>query len=106
MYKVFFTDSAKSDLRRISLNIAEVSQNKQFAKDFIRQIASSCAILSDFPLSGAVPRDRTTAVLGYRFLVYKDYLIFYTVDDSLLRVYVSAIFNAKQDYTRVMKNIK
>ena len=33
---------------------------------------------------------------GYRFIRYKDYLIFYRVDDK--KVYIDRILNSKRDY--------
>lgn len=39
---------------------------------------------------------------GYRFLVYKDYLTFYTVDKEKASVHILTVFNGKKDYMRVM----
>ena len=40
---------------------------------------------------------------GYRYLVHKDYLVFYRIQGE--NVYVEGIFNAKKDYMRVLKRI-
>ena len=40
---------------------------------------------------------------GYRFLVCKDYLLFYLYEKEMNTAYVMAIFNGKRDYMRVMK---
>ena len=40
---------------------------------------------------------------GYRFLVHKDYLIFYNYEKAENTAYILAVFNAKRDYMRVMK---
>lgn len=104
-YEVLLTDTAKSDLREIAVRIAEESQNKELAKRFVGEISAQCSTLTDFPLRGSVPKDRTLASLGYRFLVYKEYLIFYSVDEPVSKVYVLAVFNAKKDYTRVLKKM-
>ena len=40
---------------------------------------------------------------GYRFLIHDNYLMFYYYVKEENTVYVNAVFNAKQDYTRVMK---
>ena len=37
-------------------------------------------------------------------MIYDDYLVFYTVNESDRTVYIVAAFNAKADYTRVMRN--
>lgn len=54
---------------------------------------------------GSVPNDRTLASSEYRFLVHKEYLIFYSLDESNGKVYVNAVFNSKKDYTRVLKKL-
>ena len=40
---------------------------------------------------------------GYRFLVHKDYLLFYLYEKEANTAYIMAIFNGKRDYMRVMK---
>jgi len=104
-YQVLFTVTAKQDLREIALNIADVSQNIDIAVNFVNEMQKKCDQLIDFPESGALPNDRVLRSLGYRFLIYKDYLMFYTVDHERETVYIQAAFNAKRDYTRVLKKM-
>lgn len=104
-YTIEFTETAKSDLRDIAVYIAEQSKDKDIAKRFVKELTDRCVVLEDFPLSGAIPKDRTTMCSGYRFLVHKEYLIFYCADETQSKVYVSAVFNAKKDYTRVLKKL-
>ena len=104
-YSIDFTDTAKSDLRNIAVFIAEQAKDKEIAKNFVKDLSEQCLPLRDFPQIGATPKDRMLASYGYRFLVYKEYLIFYTTDESNEKVYIQAIFNAKKDYTRVLKKI-
>ena len=102
-YKVLFTDTAKEDLRTLALRIAEVSKDKELAKRFVLGIRQSCKVLETFPESGAIPRDRVLKSAEFRFLVYKDYLIFYTVDKENAAVNIVAVFNGKNDYMRIMR---
>lgn len=102
-YRVKITDTAKQDLRKIAFWIAEQSQDKEIAKQFVKQLREECKKLDTFPKSGSLPKDRVLKSLGYRFIVYKDYLIFYLTDDEEMIVHVMAIFNEKQDYMRVMR---
>lgn len=104
-YAIEFTETAGADLREIALYIAETTSNKEIAKAFVKELADQCSGLEDFPFSGAVPKDRFIVSMGYRFLVYKDYLIFYTVNELNAKVYVHTVFNGKKDYTRVMKKL-
>jgi plasmid stabilization system protein ParE len=104
-YLISFTDTAKCDLRDIAIYIAEQSKNKDIAKAFVKELADQCVRLEEQPLIGAMPKDRVLVSCGYRFIVHKEYLIFYSVDESEKKVYIQAGFNAKKDYTRVFKKI-
>lgn len=98
-----FTDTAKSDLREIAFYIAEQSKDKEIAKRFALELRERRKILEEFPESGSIPRDRVLKSNGYRFLVHKDYLIFYSYNKSENTAYILAVFNSKRDYFRVMK---
>lgn len=104
-YRILFTVTAKQDLREIALNIADISKNTDIAVTFVNEMQKKCEQLIDFPESGALPNDRVLRSLGYRFLIYKDYLMFYTVEHESNTVYIQAAFNAKRDYTRVLKKM-
>ena len=104
-YTIKITDTAKSDLRDIAFYIAESSKNIDIALRFVNELQERCMQLVEFPDSGAFPKDRILKSFGYRFLTHKDYLICYTVDDSTKTVYVSAFFNAKKDYLRVLNKL-
>lgn len=102
-YCVKITDTALQDLREIAIWIAEQAQDKEIAKSFVKELRGECKKLNTFSKSGSIPKDRILKSLGYRFIVYKDYLIFYLTDDEQMIVNVMAVFNAKRDYMRVMK---
>lgn len=102
-FKVKFTATAKEDLRNIAIYIAEASGEKSVAVNFVNELRQKTKILEDFPESGSLPRDRVMLSAGYRFLVHKEYLIFYHYEAKEEISYILAIFNAKRDYTRVMR---
>ena len=102
-YKIELTDTAKSDLREIALYLTEASKEKSIAIGFINELRENYKKLEDFPFIGALPRDRILVSSGYRFLVYKDYLTFYTVDEGQGIVWIIAVFNGKRDYIKVLR---
>ena len=102
-YKVILTDTAKQDLREIALWIVSQSADKDTAQRFVNELRSKCDKLSSFPNVGSLPKDHILKSLGYRFLVHKEYLIFYLTDDTDKTVQIMSIFNSRQDYVRVMK---
>ena len=101
--KIVFTDTAKSDLRDIAVYLADLSKDKNLATAFVRELQEKTRILEQFPESGAIPRDRVLKSSGYRFLVCKDYLLFYLYEKEMNTAYVMAVFNGNRDYMRVMK---
>ena len=101
--EIRFTETAREDLRSIARYIAEQSRDKAIAARFVCELRERCSTLREFPESGALPKDRILKSQGYRFLVHKDYLVFYLYDAEKNTVYILAVLNAKQDYVRVMK---
>ena len=104
-YTVKITDTAKNDLRDIAFYIADAAKNVDIALKFVGELQERCEQLINFPNSGACPKDRILKSNGYRFLPHKEYLICYTVDEDTKTVYVSAFFNAKKDYLRVLNKL-
>ncbi len=103
---VVMTETAISDFKKIARDILDISKDADTAVKFVTEMKAACNRLADFPQSGALPNDRNLVCQGYRFLVHKDYLIFYTYNAGDDTVYVKAAFNAKLDYKRVMRTIK
>lgn len=101
--KIVFTDTAKSDLREIALYIADLTKDKSRAVRFVKDLQEQSRILEQFPESGSIPKDRILKSNGYRFLVYKEHLLFYQYQKDENTAYIMAIFNGKRDYMRVMK---
>jgi len=97
------TDTAKGDLREIALGIYEVSKAPDTAVNFVMELEGHCSILNSQPESGAIPKDYVLKALGYRFLVYKHYLVFYLTNPDEKTVYIHVIFNEKLDYFRYMR---
>lgn len=101
-YKVIITETAKKDLRDISFWIAYRSKNIDIAKKFINELREAIRKLSIFPRSGSIPEDSIIKSSGFRFIVHKNYLIFYSIEESEKTVRIMAVFNSRQDYMRVI----
>ncbi len=104
-YSVQFTLTAKNDLKDIARYILEEYKEINIALKFVNELQAQVEQLEKFPFSGATPNDRILCSFGYRFLVHKGYLIFYTVDEEEKTVYIEAVFNSKKDYTRVLRKL-
>ena len=102
-WQVIMTDTARNDLREIALGILEVSKDPEIAVRLVRELKDRCDILYSMPESGAVPKDYVLKALGYRYLAYKHYLVFYVTDPTEHKVFIHAFFNEKVDYFRFMR---
>lgn len=97
-YQVRITETAKQDLREIAFYIAGHSMDNDIAKRFIMELRDQCNRLMDFPQGGALAKDRILRSFDFRYILHKDYLIFYSIDEAQKIVSVLAIFNSKKDY--------
>ena len=102
-FNIKFTDTAKEDLRSIATYIATQTKAGKIAINFVNELRERTKILESFPESGAIPDDRIMKNFDYRFLVHKEYLIFYYYVSKDNTSYILAVFNAKRDYSRVMR---
>ena len=102
-WNVLMTDTAKSDLREIALYIYDRSGDAETAASFVIALQEQCLVLEFFPERGAIPKDYVLKALGYRYLVYQHYLIFYMIDANERSVSIHAFFNEKADYFRYMR---
>ena len=101
--RILVTDTAKTDLRDIAVYIADLSKDKNLAIRFVKELQEKTKILEQFPENGATPRDRVLKSNGYRFLVHKDYLIFYLYEKSENTAHIMAVGGRKHDYLCIMK---
>lgn len=104
--KLWMTETAIADFKKIALDILDVSKDVETAVNFVAALKAEVDRLAEFPQAGAIPDDRNLVCQGYRFFVHKEYLIFYTYDEGSETVCVKAAFNAKRDYKRVMRTLK
>ena len=97
--KLEITSTAIMHLSEISAYYAN-NVTKDKAREVILGITDNLNILKEFPMLGrAIPY-----VEGYRgHLCYKNYIAIYKVANDV--IYVYGIFNCKQDYTSILKNL-
>lgn len=101
-YELEITAVAKQNYNDIALTIYDQSKSVETAVKFVRKLQNDIERLREFPEIGGLPKDRILLAAGYRYLVCGEYLTFYTIDNAAKKVYILAVFNAKEDYTRVL----
>ncbi|MDE0029356.1 MAG: type II toxin-antitoxin system RelE/ParE family toxin [Deltaproteobacteria bacterium] len=61
--------------------------NPATAEDTVNALLALIASLGEFPERGRIPRDAVLKASGYRYLRHGEYLVFYKVLRSQVRVY-------------------
>lgn len=100
-YKVVLSDRAKNDIDDSAAYIFQESKSNDVAQKFINEIYNVIESLSSFPERGNNPRKQILRTQGYKYVICREYLIFYKVLDKT--VYVMAVFHSKKDYFRYYK---
>ena len=97
-YRVLRSGIAESQLTEILRYITRLTGDTQSALDFLDEMDKARLQLEDFPESGINPRDITLRRCGYRFLIVKNYFVFYKVNHPTRTVMIHAIIYGKSDY--------
>ena len=97
-YAIRLLRVAEDDLTEIVLYIA--ADRPSGATKIADRIEQKLKLLPDNPHLGSVPTDDSLALLGYRYLVADNYLIFYVIEDQT--IYVHRIVHGARDYTQLL----
>lgn len=87
--------AADADLTAIASYIAR--DNPPRALTFVDELEAACAKLRDFPQSGA---DRSEIRAGLRSRLHGNTVIFYTVDDTVIRI--DRILHGARDFAAAL----
>lgn len=94
-YPISITEVAEQDLSDIVEYIA--NDSPMAAIKLADEIERSILQLEDFPLIGAIPKNRRLARQGYRMLIVEGYLVFYVLlDDDTVEI--RRILSCKREY--------
>ena len=96
-----FTKEAREDLFEIFEYITINLFAPVAAGNMIDKIENSCRRLISFPLSGAIPRDDTLARKGYRILIVDNFIVFYLVDETTVKI-IRVVYG-KRNYQNFVK---
>lgn len=99
-YNVLFTNTARDDLKGIHEYISFDLLAPEAAANTTRGILAAAKALSSMPMRNPVYRDEPWKSLEVRFTTFKNYMIFYKVDDEKLTVTVSRIMYGGRDITK------
>ena len=84
-YQIRFLRIAEEDFNESVSYIA--AENPVAANSFATKIEKNLELLSENPLMGRIPRDEEIRNLGYRYLIVKNYIMFYTIEDKTILIH-------------------
>ena len=99
VYSVKYSRKAVEDLTRIKEEVFQACQDEDTTKKYLKELVTKINEKEAFPESGS-PLIFLGLFTGYRFVVYKAYIAFYTVENDM--VLVDRILLGKSDYLSIL----
>ena len=103
MYKLDFTKSFHKDVKASVNYIKNVLQNPIAAKRLKDEIKKSYQKVKEAPFIYPVVPDEHLASLGFRFILVKNYMIFYIVEDK--KVNIVRFLYGYRDWKNILENM-
>ena len=101
--KIFFTDNAISDMNSIFEYISEKLYLPNSARKLMREINDKIENLKYMPKIYNVIKKNNFLKNEYRKIVIKNYVIIYTINESIKTVYIVNLYYSKSNYFSKMK---
>ena len=97
-YKVKIYPVAEQDLMEIIDYLNTLSRDA--ALKYYNLLTEEIASLSEMPFRRPKPRDLILAAKGYRYLIVRDYLVFFVIVDDVVQV--RRILYGRRDYQTLL----
>ncbi len=97
-FSIRFLNIAEEDFTEIISFIA--ADNAKAALNLADKIEKNLKLLSDNPLLGKSPSDSDLKLLGYRYLIIENYLIFYTIEKR--KILIHRILHGARNYKSLL----
>lgn len=97
-FQIRFLKIAEEDFTEIVSFIA--ADNPTAANAIADKIEKDLLLLSENPKLGRIPRDEEIRVLGYRYLVVQNYIIFYTIE--VRTILIHRILHGARNYKSLL----
>lgn len=101
-YKIEISEPAENDLRDIIRYISSQLSAPMTAMNMMETIEEALLGLSEMPQKCSAVRDDRLASMGYRKLLIKNYVAFFTVDEASKVVNIERILYARRDWLRIL----
>jgi len=97
-YQIRLLKIAEDDFTEIISYIA--AENPNAADALASKIEKNLDILSQNPNLGRIPRDEEIRNMGYRYIIVKNYIIFYTIESKT--IYIHRMLHGARNYKSLL----
>jgi plasmid stabilization system protein ParE len=101
-YRVDISEPAENDLREIVRYISAQLSAPMSALKMTETLDAALAGLADMPHRHPLVADERLASMGYRKLIVKNHIAFFTIDEKAKVVDVERILYARRDWLRIL----
>jgi len=101
-YSIEISEPAENDLRDMIRYISSQLSASMTAMNMIDTIEAALLGLSELPQKCPAVRDDRLASMGYRKLLIKNYVAFFTIDEQSQVINVERILYARRDWLRIL----
>lgn len=101
-YRIDISEPAENDLRDIVRYISTQLTAPVTALKMMETIEEAIIDLADNPRKCPLIQDERLAVMGYRKLIVKNYIVFYTIDEASKVVDVQRVLYARRDWRNIL----
>ncbi|NMB24865.1 MAG: type II toxin-antitoxin system RelE/ParE family toxin [Firmicutes bacterium] len=101
-YRIDVSEPAENDLRDIVRYISSQLSAPITAIEMMDTIEDAIVGLTEMPQKYALVTDERLASMGYRKLVVKNYIVFFTVNQRSRTIEVERILYARRNWLRIL----
>ena len=104
-YKVKITEQAKEQIREIVYCITVNLQTPEAAVRTNKDLQKAISSLSYFPKRAALSENEPWRSNGVRRKIVNKYLIYFSVDDEMREVYITAVVYTRRNQEKVFEKL-
>lgn len=104
-YKIKVSQEAKIHLKRLTDYISIELVAPKAALDLLNELETKIGTLSEFPKRAPLCQESPWHDKGVHYIIVKNYLVYFAVDDNTLTVNILAIVYAKRNQAKFLKEI-
>lgn len=101
-YRIDVSEPAENDLRDIVRYISAQLSAPMTALEMLNNIEEAVMSLTVMPQKCPFVTDERLATMGYRKLLVKNYIVFFTIDEKSKAVDVERILYARRDWHHIL----